>query len=316
MLASMLICIALMMLLLLMTLEMFVMTGRSTARIGSSVDSSKSAGNSLQALVDEVSEGASAVLPNDPAWDAGARAGFLSNNPGDAGWPAQLETACYLALPPRTALTVKGAAGNIALGTASGIPDRRQTLTRSVLLFRGESDGRASPVAGTYLWAWYFEGGVKTSERVIARNLAPAWNALSFTRSTVNSTSSLVVKLVTAEWAPGRNASSDNNDATGKPVSLVSGRSLTLRNTPLNNAPLPILPTGANLPPPAPTPVPTPTPTPGPPTPTPGPTPVPTALPAATPSPTPGPPTPTPGPTPVATPTPAPTPTPEPVNLG
>ncbi len=304
MLASMLICIALMMLLLLMTLEMFVMTGRSTVRIGSSVDSSKSAGNSLQALVDEVSEGASATLPNDVAWDAGSRVGFLSDNPGDAGWPAQLETACYLALPPRSALVVKGGAGNISLGTASGIPDRRQTITRSVLLFRGESDGRASAVAGKYLWAWYFEGGVKTSERVLARNLAPAWNALSFTHSPVNSTNSLVVKLVTSEWAPGRSSSSDNNDATGKSVSLVSGRSVTLRNTPLTNALLPILPTGVNLPPPAPTPLPTPTPTPGPPTPTPGPTPVPTA------TPTPGPPTPTPGPIP------PPTPTPEPVNLG
>jgi hypothetical protein len=299
-------------------MEMFVMTGRSSVRIGSSVDSSKSAGNALQALVDEVSEGASVVLPSETAWTGGIAANYLSLNPGDAGWPAQINAACYVVLPPRGGAVVRGTSGSITIPPANGLLDRRQTMTRAVLLYRGESDGRVNAVAGTHLWAWYFENGLKTSEQVVARNLAPAWNALSFTRSAVAPSRAITLKLVTSEWAPGRNVSSDNNDGSGKPVSLISGRSVTLRNTPLTSDPLPPMPTGGNRPAPAPTPTPGPTPTPaptptaGPATPTPppgpiGPTPEPTAVPTPTPVPT---------ATPVPTPTPAPTPTPEPINLG
>lgn len=305
-LAAVLICTALMLLLLFLTLEMFVMTGRSTARIGSSVDSSKSAGNALQALVDEIGEGASITLPTASAWTGDTAVNYISPNPGEAGWPSRLNAACYLALPPHTDATITGSTGNIALTGTRGILDRRQTLIHSALIFRGDSDGQVNPAAGTYLWIWYFENGIKTNERVLARNLAPVWNALSFTASPIAPTQAVLVKLVTSEWAPGRAVSSDNNDASTEPVSLLSGRSITLRNTPLTNQGMPPMPTGGNLPNPAPSPTPDATPTPGPP-PTPGPTP------------TPGPPTPTPAPTPTpgpATPTPLPTPTPEPINLG
>ncbi|MGC4046301.1 MAG: hypothetical protein QM758_21130 [Armatimonas sp.] len=301
------------------TMEMFVQTGRSAQRLIASGNASQESQKTMQLVAEELREAVIITLPTDTgtnAWSFGTASQYQSTRPSGtewSSWAASLNTGIYMMLPATTTAKVSAVNGSeVTLSNADAVVDRMSTsLTRSILIFRGNPDGSVNPSYGTCLWAWYFErqgsNVVKTRERLLSKFVSSEWNAVTFARQSTGLTKSITVKIVASEWSLDGIQSSESKDK----VSKLPGRSVLIRNSPLGAIVNPIIPPTSNLPSPNTSPTPTPTPSPtATPTPTPKPTATPTPVPTATPTPKP---TGTPTPVPTATPTPTPKPTATPV---
>ena len=294
---------------------LFTGAARTNAKVMAGVETASTANLGMEVLQNVLVEGYRYWVPSDSDWDAGSLGAAVNYISGDELGHTTC-TAMYIALPAQTNYIVNAPDGTAI--TTTSLPDRTgaTAIHNTILIFRGDANGNANTLSGTYLWLWYFEDGNITQKRMLVKNLSTEWNAVQLTRP-VGATNLVKVKLTTSQYSRILGIQGNENTGNGKAVTELASRIFTLHNTFIyQNMPIPM--PSVLL---APSPVPTPTPVP---TAIPTATPVATATPIATPTPvgtappptgTPGP-TPTPSPVPTPTPKPTPTPAPDPYEIG
>lgn len=107
---------------------------------------------------------------------------------------SQLNTAIYLSLPSPRAMQFRTASTK-SLSTPVAV---RQTVSRGILLYRGDINGKPNPESGVVLWMWIYVEGQPTSRAMLSKKLSTSSDAVSFRRGNSSGTS-LRYRLVQVE---------------------------------------------------------------------------------------------------------------------